>query len=382
MTSTLLNLTFPLLALLAAQIPSRDAALSSALAELNKGRVLEAIEQFRQIVQSDPANGPAWFYLSSLYTELSEYGVAERYLQRAMQLGPKQGVHYRQLGLIRYRQKQWRSALGFFKQALEIGAGNNEAAVWRNIGDVQAELFDRDAALEAYETALGIQPHDAHTRLALGHFYLERSGTDQAILHLRAALEIDPSLRAAYPALGRAYRQAGDLPSAVTILNKALEADPADQESRYALGQVFLAMGRVDEGRRELDKYESIRQQVESANRSYETGVSRLAAGEYAAAEKLLREAVRLAPSYGPALNSLGTLLLDRGSPEKALDFLKRAVEANPLNAASWFSLGKAYLKSGKLAEALQAAKRAVVLDEEDERYQRLLEEIQEKVRR
>jgi len=360
-------------------MPSGDASLSSALAELNKGRVLEGIERLRQVLQSDPANGPAYFYLSTLYTELRQYDVAERYLQRAMDVSPKRGVYYHQLGLIRYRQQQWRPALQFFKQALEFGAGSYEAAVWRSIGDVQVELFDREAALQAYETALRIQPNDAPTRLALGRFYLERSKPDQAIQHLRAALEIDPMLRAAYPVLGRAYRQTGNLPAAQAILRKAVEANPSDQESRYALGQVFLAMGRADEGKKELDTYEEIRQQVAAANNNYEAALSHIEAGRFSEAEMLLRETVRLAPRYGPALRSLGTLLLDRGSPEKASDLLKRAVEETPLNAESWFSLGSAYFKSGKLAEALEAAKRAIVLNEEDGRYQQLLSEIRKR---
>src|SRR5215831_2147145 len=244
------------------QMPSPDASISSALAELNKGRVLESIEQFKKILRSDPANDRAYFYLSTLYTEMNELEVAERYVRRAMDVNPGQGVHLHQLGLIRFRQKQWRPALMFFKQALEAGVGNNEAAVWRSIGDVQVELFDRDAALQAYETALRIQPQDARTRLALGRFNLERSEPERAIPHLSAALEIDPMLRAAYPALGRAYRQTGDLESGIMILKKALDIDPADQESRYALGQVLGAMGRVDEGRMELEKYQRIDQQV------------------------------------------------------------------------------------------------------------------------
>jgi tetratricopeptide (TPR) repeat protein len=371
-----------LLALFISQMPSRDASVSSALAELNKGRVLESIEQFKEILRSDPANERACFYLSTLYTEMSEFEVAERYLRRAMDVNPRQGMHLHQLGLIRYRQKQWRAALVFFKQALEAGVGNNEAAVWRSIGDVQVELFDRDAALQAYETALRIQPQDARTRFTLGRFYLERSEPDRAIPHLRAALEIDPLLRGVYPVLGRAYRQIGDLQSAMTILKKALDANPADQESRYALGQTLLAIGRVDEGRAELDKYERISQQVATANDNYKTALSHLTARQFSEAEKLLREAVLLAPTYGPALNSLGTLLLDRGSAKNAADILKRAVEANPLNAASWSSLGTAYLKLGRLLEALEAAKRAIVLDEENAEYQRLLAEIQLRVRR
>src|SRR5436190_15457621 len=110
-----------LIALMPGQMPSRDASLSAALAELDKGRVLESIQQFKQIVRSDPTNGPAYFYLSTIYTELREYAFAERYLRRAMELSPNQGQHYYQLGVIRFRQEQWRPALGLFRQALEIG---------------------------------------------------------------------------------------------------------------------------------------------------------------------------------------------------------------------------------------------------------------------
>jgi tetratricopeptide (TPR) repeat protein len=356
-----------------------DTSLSAALDDLNKGRLLESIQKFRQIVRSNPANGSAWFYLSTLYTGMNQYDLAERYLRRAMEVGPKQAAHYYQLGMIRYRQNQWRPALESFQQALMMGSGQNEASVWRGIGDVQLELFDRDAALHAYMEALRIDARDARTRLALGRFYLQRGETAPAIEQLRAALELDASLRAAYPILGRAYLQAGEFASAVSVLKKALEADPADQDSRYSLGRALVAMGRGDEGRGELERYDKIREQVSTADRRYKDAVSRLENGKFAEAETMLREVIRLAPSYGPALQSLGTLLLDRGSPERALGFLQRAVEVNPLNGEIWYSLGAAYLKSGRTREALDAAKRATVLNEDEVKYQQLLIEIQER---
>jgi tetratricopeptide (TPR) repeat protein len=373
---------FALIALMAVQMPSRDASLSAALAELDKGHVLESIQQFKQIVRSDPTNGPAYFYLSTLYTELKEFAFAERYLQRAMELSPNQGEHYYQLGLIRFRRQQWRPALESFKKALEIGFKRNPAPVWRSIGDVQLELFDRDSALQAYTEALRNQPGDSRTLLALGRFYLDRGEPDRAAEHLRAALKTDPSLRAAHPLLGRAYQQSGDLQSAVTLLREAVDTDPADQDSRYTLGRTLLAIGRADEGRAELDKYERIRQQVAGADSNYKSALSSIAEGKLSEAEESLREAVRLAPAYGPALQSLGALLLDRGSPEKALGFLERSVQVNPLNAATWGSLGNAYFKTGRLNEALEAAKRAVALNDDDPQYQRLLREIEGRVRR
>jgi len=370
------------IALSAAQMSSRDAAVSTALAELEKGRVLESIQQFKEIIRTNPADASSYFYLSTLYTQMNEYAVAERYLKHAMELNPGQGAHYYQLGVIRDRQKQWAAALDLFKQALQLGTGRNDARVWRSLGDVQLELFNRDEALHAYTEALRLQPRDAQTRLAVGRFYLERGEPDRAAEHLVIALEIDPSLRAAYPVLGRAYRQSGQLASAVSILNKALDTDASDQESRYALGQTLVAMGRTDEGRVQLEKYETIRQQVANAEAAYKSALTRLEESKFSEAESLLRDAVRLAPAYGPALQSLGKLLLDRGSADKALPFLERAVQSNPLNAANWYNFAAAYLKLGRANDALTAAKNAIALNEDEPRYQRLVRDAQERVKK
>src|SRR5439155_23959399 len=92
MSEVIVWICLPLIALLAGQMSSRDPSLSSALAEMDKGRILQSIAQFKQIIRSEPANGPAYFYLSTLYTEMKELDVAERYLRRAMQANPNQGA--------------------------------------------------------------------------------------------------------------------------------------------------------------------------------------------------------------------------------------------------------------------------------------------------
>ena len=138
-------------------------------------------------------------------------------------------------------------------------------------------------------------------------------------------------------------------------------------------------MGRVDEGRGQLEKYDSIRQQVAGAEGRYQTALSRIDEGKFSEAEMLLRETIQLAPKYGPALHSLGQLLLDRGSPENAVPILERASEVTPLNADTWFDLGTAYLKTGKPAQAREAADRALALKDDDERYQRLIRQIKDK---
>ena len=96
----------------------------------------------------------------------------------------------------------------------------------------------------------------------------------------------------------------------------------------------------------------------------------------------MLREAVRLRPSTALPSIRWDRCCLIAGHRRRRWPFLDRAVEVNPLNAATWYSLGAAYFKIGKMAEALEAAKRAVVLNEEDARYQRLVAEIQERLKK
>jgi len=354
----------------------RDGALSAALADLNGGRVLEAIDSLKQIVRKQTESGPACYYLSRIYTEMAELDVAERYLDRAIAADPKKGPYYYQSGVIRQRQKRWREALTLFDRALNLGVGADEAAVWRSIGNVRAQLFEREGAREAYENSLRIQARDARTHLAFGQFLLEGNDLQKAVAELQATVDLEPRLPGALASLGRAYRRLADWPSAVATLTKALELDSADLESRYGLGQVLLAMGRSEEGRKELEIYRRVDDQVSQADRYFDTATARVAAGELAEAQKLLELSIELAPSYSPALHALGKVLLDREKPQEAASMLRRAAALNPVSAAIHFDFGTAYLRIGNLPEAVEETRRALVLDDENARYHRQLGEI------
>ena len=359
-----------------AQMVQREGTLSAALADLNGGRVFEAIDELKRIAQTETASGAAFYYLSRIYTEMGELKVAERYLERAIAVDPKQGAYYHQSGVIRQREKKWRDALVLFERALDLGAGADEAAVWRNIGNVRAKLFERDAALEAYETSLRIQPQDARTRLALGQFLLERDDPQRAVEQLRVAVEKEPKLPGALTSLGRAYGRVGDTTSAVAILRRAVELDPADQESRYSLGQLLLTMGHEEEGRKELETYRQIADQVSQADRHFDAATAFLAAGKTADAQKLLEQVLVLAPNYSPALGALGNVLVERGRPKEAVDVFSRAADLNPLSDSIHFGFGRALFRTNKLAEALEETRRAIVLDDQNPHYHRQMGEI------
>jgi len=360
---------------------SQSSATTAALAEINKGKLFEGVRQLKEIVRTEPSPA-AYFYLSSLYTGIGRYDTAYGYLQTAMKANPGQGAYFHQLGVLRRHEGCRPEALAAFQQALKAGMGKDEVTVWRHVGEVQLDLLATNEAIEAYANALRLAPNDARTQLALGRLYLERNEPERAVQELRAAHHTEPALESVHAKLGLAYRALGDLPSAVAILKEGVERNPSDQESRYVLGQVLLTLGRHDEGRREMDAYRKLDERTTETNTLFETAVERAQAGELNRAEQLLRDALRLAPRYAPALHTLGAVLLNRGSPQRALEVLQQAQASNPLNAETYFQIGTAYFRSGKFSEALDMTERALVLDEEDSRFYALVGEIYSKMNR
>ncbi len=359
-----------------AQMGQREGSLADALADLNGGRVLEAIDGLKRIARTQTESGVTFFYLSRIYTEMGELEVAERYLDRAIAANPAQGAYYFQSGVIRQHEKKWREALALFERALNLGIGADEAAVWRNIANVRARLFERDSALAAYETSLRLRPGDARTRLALGQFLLERNDLQGAVEQLRVAVENEPKLPGALASLGRAYGRLGDTSSAAAILRRAGELDPTDQESRYSLGQLLLATVDEEEGSRELATYRQIADKVSQADRNFDAATALLAAGKLAEAQKLLEQVAALAPNYSPALGALGNVLLERGRPREAVDSFRRAAALNPLSASIHFGFGTALFRTNNLTEALEETRRAIVLDDQNPHYHRQMGEI------
>lgn len=67
-------------------------------------------------------------------------------------------------------------------------------AAWVQLGHASKEAGDRDGAVLAYETALGLDPADAETHVHLGHLHKAMGATAAAVDALFAALRLAPHL--------------------------------------------------------------------------------------------------------------------------------------------------------------------------------------------
>jgi Flp pilus assembly protein TadD len=88
-------------------------------------------------------------------------------------------------------------------------------------------------------------------------------------------------------------------------------------------------------------------------------------AGQYAAAETILREILKATPRNPMALNNLGYFLLERGeSFTEAFGLIKQAVEIDPTNPSYLDSLGWAHFKLGQIDDAIKSLEQAARLND------------------
>jgi tetratricopeptide (TPR) repeat protein len=82
-------------------------------------------------------------------------------------------------------------------------------------------------------------------------------------------------------------------------------------------------------------------------------------------AEKYLRQAIRLAPSFAKPHEDLGHLLVEKGKPEEAVDILRKATRLDPKLDHAFFDLGKALAMLGQGKEADEAFEKSFDLNPE-----------------
>ncbi len=144
--------------------------------------------------------------------------------QRAIDIYPKYGDAYAQLGLAAFRANDNEKALEFYEQSLEYKPNN--ATVYNNMGIIFFQKGDLERAMEVYKKAVELDPRYVDALRNLGSTYAMQKQFDQAIEQFRKALQFSPNDATINFYLGSAYKDIGDETNARPYLDKAYRLDP------------------------------------------------------------------------------------------------------------------------------------------------------------
>ena len=198
-------------------------------------------------------------------------------------------------------------------------ATDSDADRARLRGEVQAKMTAED--LIGLDTMLASAPGDTELHDDAGVLALLLGRPAVAVSHFRVTAERRPTSAAAHYNLGTALTSAGLFDDAIASYERALQLEPALRQGAQQPGR--HADGDGPRSPRRCARYEAAVALDPSMPESRNNlGAALWRRGDYARAERELREALRLRPGYAEAYFNLGHLAMRTGDvPAAAAPF-------------------------------------------------------------
>jgi tetratricopeptide (TPR) repeat protein len=121
----------------------------------------------------------------------------------------------------------------------------------------------------------------------------------------------NPQSARAHHDLGRIYWDRGGYKEAVEAYEKAVMIDSLDATMRYILGSAYIRMGRVADGRRELEVFQRLSSRTELTKHAtihYNLATIYARMGNHRAALDEYAEVIRIDPDYPKIYHDLAHL--------------------------------------------------------------------------
>ncbi len=366
--------------------------------ELDPSRTL--LPALERVLKIYPDNAAAW--ASKGFVLLYDQQSGDRALEcfdRALTLDPECGVAWIGKGHINVAHHQWEEALKCYNRAIPIHRKDQLAYyAYKRKGQILASLKRYPEALEAFTSALIINPKDAVTWRNKCHVYMALQQYYEARDAIEEALKYDPKNVLALCDKGSVWNSLGISSLALNYFNKALALDERCVDALAGKGVALFKLNRVSEAASALesaleldtshasiwmdlgDAYNVLRK-YEEALYCFEqaiwcspaSAVAWNGKGSALNGLKRYREAltcfdtaVTLDSEYLFAWHNMGAILLNLKNHKSYLEALGcygRVLEIDPSKASAWANKGKVLNILERYAEALECYERALAID-------------------
>jgi tetratricopeptide (TPR) repeat protein len=306
-----------------------------------------SIEHLRAAIVRAPADERARVMLADVLLEEGRTSEAERELKQSLDAGIRSGqIHYRLAQLYR-RQSLLPQAVRELEASAAFEAVVGRDYFYQMLGSIRVDQTEFDAAIAAYARRIDVNPNHGEAHRQLGEIYFLQGRHVEALAEFSAASWLEPSDARAHAATGQVHVRMLNYAEAVSALRRAVSIDPYQREARYALGISLIRLGKVEDGRRELETFQ--RQQAEaevSGQREFQL-------------DALRREASRN---------------LNTGAQDSAAALFEKVLAADPKSARSHRDLGLALLRARRPQEAIPHFEAAQRMEETQEGFRYLAE--------
>lgn len=205
----------------------------------------KALDYLNKAIELDPKNemacqmaGLACFHQDALDT-------AAHYLRLASEINPFHEQHHYWLGRVAFRKQDAEGAINCLERVVRINGKHPQA--YRFLGWVYYERQEWEKSIEAYRKAIQINPSDPTPYLRLGLIYgIHLNQSSKAIEHFKKVINQFPQWVPGYTGLADTFREQHKFAEAVAWYIRALQKDPSAGYPLVQLYHLFRDIGEVD----------------------------------------------------------------------------------------------------------------------------------------
>jgi protein O-GlcNAc transferase len=277
--------------------PPLHQLLATAQQHHQAGRLREAENTYRQVLQQQPDHARALFMLGALAHQSGDIPAARDWLAKALPADPSFSETHFLLGLIHQQQRQLDSAISSYRKAISLQPNHVKAI--NNLGRALLDAGQLAEGLNLLKQVLALAPEHPGAHSNLGDAMRMMRDFDGAIVEYQRALAINPNFTEAMANQGAALAEKGQTAQGVACLRKAISINPQFASAHYNLAKALQEQNQFDE------------------------------------AIQHCRLFLELRPDYADAHNLLGSLLGTTGRMAEVIESQRRAIAIRPDHAAS-----------------------------------------------
>ncbi len=354
-----------------------------------------AAKDYQQYLAKEPDDATVHFDLGYVYTALNRTDDAKSQYEKAVQLDPKMGAAYLNLGLTLLPTDP-ASAVDPLRHAADLMP--DQARPRFLLGTALDRSGKLDGAIAQYQAVEKIDSKDFDTHLALGSALLHDKRPADAEPEFRAALALRPDSGEAHLGLGECLVAQAKYEPGAAELQSYLNSHPGDAKIRVERAAALVDLGKFDEAMAELDRaaaqgpestdalelrariffakkqfanavpplQQAVARQPQNANFRALLGHALLESRNYSGAVNQLLAANRLAPGANDVLGDLVLAEYNTQNYAGALQVLGVLSQRVSLPPGSWFIRGACYDKLGQAEQALDAYQHFLQLNRND----------------
>jgi len=239
-----------------------------------QGKLPAAIDEYRKVVDADPADLTTINTLGDLYVRAGKIQDAITNFSRIADSYREGGFTLKAIAMLKKISKldptnvetAMKLANLYSQQGLLVEARQQ----YLQVADAYARQGQTRKALEAYQKIADLDPSNTSVRMKLGEIYsregmteqahesfimagvefLRKGDTEQALNANLKAITINADSRQALTAIATIYTEHGQIDRAINILCEAFERNPGDVELLTILGRTYLSAGMMDDAER------------------------------------------------------------------------------------------------------------------------------------